>query len=165
MRRTGSPNRGRDHSYGAFRVVRPVRPAAFLPQIGAILAQLALQSLDIDIPRAPVRFDGDGGGRAGRLPRHEASARHARSGLAHVRHGRATTRDQEVVDALRHDHPVRQVVEASAGWNVLPLEKHVARDMGLHHPAVDADRVVETRAGEDIAFGQLIFADASSLQS
>src|SRR5262249_34669769 len=64
--------------------------------------------------------------------------------------------DQEIVDALRHQHAIRQLVIAARLGDWRKLENDVARDMRLDRPAVDADGILERRTAEHVLARELI---------
>ncbi len=135
------------------------RGGRVLAQEGAVGRQPGLQAGDRQGAGRAVGFDGQRGRGAGRLAHDEASARDAGRGLPAVRHGRAAPGHQQVVHAQRQQHAVRQVVEATAVRDVLPLEADVAGHVLFDHPAVHADVVVEAGAAQHVRFGQLVLAE------
>ena len=95
------------------------------------------------------------GGRC--LTHDEARSRNARGRLAFVRHGRAASCDEKVVDALRHDDAVRDLIKAArAPFGEKKLD--VTCDVRFYGPAVDADRIVEVAIAQDVVLTELIFA-------
>src|SRR6185312_7844321 len=95
---------------------------------------------------------------SGRLAHHETAAGYARRRLALMRHRGAADVDQQIVETLRHQHAVGQVIEAARTGDVRPAPDHAAGDMVLDRPAVDADGVRKARAGNDIVGGQLVLS-------
>ena len=91
-----------------------------------------------------------------RLAHDEAGAADARRRLALMRHRGAAAGDQQVLHLLRQDHAVRHLAEAARLRDRGPQPFDVAGDMLLARPAVDADGVVEARAGYDVLAAELI---------
>src|SRR6185312_6988473 len=58
----------------------------------------------------------------------------------------------------RYGHAEGQVVEAAAFGNGGPAKFHIAFQVQLQRPAVDADAVVKTGAAQHIGFGELVLA-------
>ncbi len=132
-------------------------------EIRAVGAQRGLHELDRNLAQRFLAAAGERGERSRRLAHDEAPARDARRRLAVVRHRRAAAGDEQVlrdaIAAARQQHAKRQLVEAARLRDRRPAPLDVAGDVQLERPAVDADRVGEARAADDLVAAQDVLAD------
>src|SRR4051812_43952282 len=125
-------------------------------KISAVAFEALLQPCDVELPRRHARLEREMRRRARRLPHDEARSAHARGRLAAVRHRGAAAGDEQIVDLLRHDHTVGQLIEPS--FLSCKNKLTVAGDGGLDRPAVDADGVGEVDAIEYVVLREHVFA-------
>src|SRR5262252_784226 len=80
---------------------------------GAVALQPLLERADVDFSRRQTIRECQIGGRTRSLAHDKARPRDARRRLAFVGHRRAAPGDEEVLDPLRHDDAVRDLIEAA----------------------------------------------------
>src|SRR5260370_19462074 len=116
----------------------------------ALLLQLVLQFSGINVTRQYIAIKRERRRRPRGFPHRKAGAGDARGRLAVMGHRGAAPGHQQIVDAFGNKHPIGQFVKPARFRDRRKLEDHLARDMGFHRPAIDADRIVERRAAEHV---------------
>src|SRR5260221_11640667 len=139
----------------ATRVIAKTRTTA-LTKPGTVRFQCFPEELDPQGARNNTFLEREMRRRSGGLAHHEAGPGDPGRRLPAMGHRSTAPGHQQIVDAQRYDHAVRKLVDSL--FVPLKYKFHIARDMTLARPAVDADRAGKARAVEHVVLGQHVFA-------
>jgi len=79
-----------------------------------------------------------------------------------MRHRRAATHNEQVLEATWNDHSVRKLIVPAHIRNVRKAPYDVAVHVRFHRPAIPGDAVVEIGATKDVLFRQDVVAHDAS---